>query len=222
MIKYENVGISFGKFDVLSNINFHVKQGDFLHIVGPNGSGKTTLVKTLVGLLKPTTGTLTISTKNMGYLPQKLNLKNQIPMTVQEVIYSGFEKPKLFPPKADCQLIKDWLLRMEIPELFNKSMNYLSGGQQQRVYLIRALISKPEVLILDEPTSALDPSFREKFYQLLHEIQQEKNTTIIHVTHDLTDAIKDACRIMYIDQSIKFLGSYVDYQTFEHRGHHHV
>lgn len=221
MIKYENVGISFGKFEVLSNIDFHLKKGEFLHIVGPNGSGKTTLVKTLVGLLKPTIGTISIQTNNMGYLPQKLNLKNQIPMTVQEVIYSGFKKPKLFPTKAECQLVKDWLLRMEIPELFNKSMNYLSGGQQQRVYLIRALISEPEVLILDEPTSALDPSFREKFYHLLYDIKKEFNTTIIHVTHDLTDAIKDDCLIMYVDQSIKFLGGYDDFHKFEHRGHHH-
>lgn len=222
MIKYEDVNVSFGNFEVLKDINFHIKKGDFLHIVGPNGSGKTTLVKTLVSLLKPTKGIIHINTKYMGYLPQKLNLKNQIPMTVQEVIYSGFEIQKLIPSHESCNLIKKWLLRMEIPELFNKSMNFLSGGQQQRVYLIRALISNPEVLILDEPTSALDPSFREKFYKLLYEIQQENQTTIIHVTHDLTDAVKDDCKIMYVDQTIRFLGSYESFHEFEHRGHHHV
>ncbi len=222
MIKYENVSVSFGNFEVLKNINFHIKKGEFLHIVGPNGSGKTTLVKTLVNLLNPTKGKIDIYTKNMGYLPQKLNLKNQIPMTVQEVIYSGFKKQKLKASKQECELIKKWLLKMEIPELFNKSMNYLSGGQQQRVYLIRALISNPDVLILDEPTSALDPSFREKFYKLLYDIQQESQTTIIHVTHDLTDAVKKDCKIMYVDQHIKFLGSYHDFHEFEHRGHHHV
>ncbi len=222
MIEYKDVSVSFGKFNVLSNVNFHIKKGDFFHIVGPNGSGKTTLIKTLVGLLKPNDGHIDINTKKLGYLPQKLNLKNLIPMTVQEVIYSGFEKPKLFPSKAECDLIKSWLKKMEIEELFDHSMNYLSGGQQQRVYLIRALISEPEVLILDEPTSALDPSFREKFYILLHEIQQKNKTTIIHVTHDLTDAIKDNCTIMFVDQSIKFIGSYADFNQFEHRGHHHA
>lgn len=222
MIEYKNVGVSFGKFNVLNDINFHIEKGDFFHIVGPNGSGKTTLIKTLVGLLKPSEGTININTNKLGYLPQKLNLKNLIPMTVQEVIYSGFEKPKLFPTKDECNLIKKWLKKMEIEELFDHSMNFLSGGQQQRVYLIRALISQPEVLILDEPTSALDPSFREKFYILLHEIRQENKTTIIHVTHDLTDAIKDNCTIMYVDQSIKFVGSYEDFNKFEHRGHHHA
>lgn len=221
MIEYKNVGVSFGKFNVLSNVNFHIEKGDFFHIVGPNGSGKTTLVKTLVGLLKQNEGTIDINTKNMGYLPQKLNLKNLIPMTVQEVIYSGFKKPKLFPSESDCNLIKTWLKKMEIEDLFGHSMNYLSGGQQQRVYLIRALISEPDVLILDEPTSALDPSFREKFYALLYDIQTNHHTTIIHVTHDLTDAVKENCTIMYVDQTIKFIGSYEAFNKFEHRGHHH-
>ncbi|MBU1093386.1 MAG: ATP-binding cassette domain-containing protein [Firmicutes bacterium] len=223
MIDYENVSVSFGKFNVLHDINFHVNQGDFLHIIGPNGSGKTTLVKLLVGLIKPTSGNIVVKDGiHMGYLPQKLNTKTNFPMTVQEVIYSGFQKQKLIPSKEDLKLINDWLDQMEIPQLMNSSMAYLSGGQQQRVFLVRALISNPDLLILDEPTSALDPSFREKFYQLLYRLQQEQKMTIIHVTHDLTDAVKDDCMTMYVDQTIKFFGTYKSYQEFEHRGHHHV
>ena len=222
MIKYQDVSVSFGKFNVLNHITFEVKPGDFMHIVGPNGSGKTTLVKLLVGLLKPTSGNISLSAKQMGYLPQKLNTKQNLPMTVREVIYSGFKKQKLIPSKKDCKLIDEWLERMEIPYLRHASMQYLSGGQQQRVYLIRALISEPELLILDEPTSALDPSFREKFYHLLYHLQQEKKTTIIHVTHDLTDAVKENCKIMYVDQTIRFKGTYNDFHAFEHRGHHHA
>lgn len=221
MIKYQDVSVSFGKFNVLSNVTFSVKQGDFLHIVGPNGSGKTTLVKLLVGLLEPTEGKIDVSTSKMGYLPQKLLTKANFPMTVREVIYSGFPKQKLKPSESDCQLIKRWLEMMEIPQLYDESMAYLSGGQQQRVFLIRALISNPELLILDEPTSALDPSFREKFYELLYKLQQEQNMTIIHVTHDLTDAVKEDCLVMYVDQKVKFFGNYHEFQHFEHGGHHH-
>ncbi len=221
MIRYQNVSVSFGKFNVLNHITFEVNKGDFLHIVGPNGSGKTTLVKLLTGLLKPTEGMIDIASVHMGYLPQKLSSKTNFPMTVREVIYSGMKKQRLIPTKEDCDLVKKWLDIMEISHLYQESMTYLSGGQQQRVYLIRALISNPDLLILDEPTSALDPSFREKFYHLLYDLQQEKGTTIIHVTHDLTDAVKDNCLIMYVDQKIKFFGTYHDFHHFEHRGHHH-
>ncbi len=222
MITYENVGVNFGKYTALKDVNFNIKQGSFLHIVGPNGSGKTTLVRTLVGLLKPTTGKINIAAKRMGYLPQALGQRNQLPITVKEVIYSGFPKQRLRASQSECQLIKKWLVRMDIANLFNESMIYLSGGQQQRVYLIRALIGNPDLLILDEPTSALDPSFREKFYQLLKEIQEENHMTIINVTHDLTDAIKhDAC-IMYVDQTVKYFGTYQSFLEFEHEGHHHA
>jgi zinc transport system ATP-binding protein len=222
MVVYQDVSVSFGKFNALHHVNFTLKKGEFLHIVGPNGSGKTTLVKTLVGLIKPTTGVITMNAFHMGYLPQKLLSKSNLPMTVREVIYSGFKNQSLIPTLEDCALIKTWLKKMEIEHLYTESMAYLSGGQQQRVYLIRALIANPDLLILDEPTSALDPSFREKFYLLLDELNKKEHTTIIHVTHDLTDAVKDDCTIMYVDQTIKFYGSYQAFHEFEHRGHHHV
>lgn len=222
MVKYENVSVSFGKFQALSNVSFHLKKGEVLHIVGPNGSGKTTLVKTLVGLLKASSGTININAEHMGYLPQKLNTKTNMPMTVREVIYSGFRKQRLKPTKEECTLIQEWLAKMEISHLFNESMAHLSGGQQQRVFLIRALIANPDLLILDEPTSALDPSFREKFYFLLDEIQHKTKATIVHVTHDLTDAVTENCYVMYVDQTIKFFGKYHDFHEFEHRGHHHA
>lgn len=222
MIEFKNIGVQFDSHEVLKDISFQINKGDTLHIIGPNGSGKTTLVRLLVGLLKPTVGEIIKTTNNFGYLPQKLNTKLNFPMTVREVIYSGFNKQKLKPSKNECALIKNWLEEMEIPHLFDESMTFLSGGQQQRIYLIRALISNPEVLILDEPTSALDPSFRERFYKLLTKLKIKENLTIIHVTHDLTDAIKENTKVMYIDQTIKFFGTYEKYLEFEQGGHHHA
>lgn len=221
MIKYQHVNVYFNTYHALKDVSFTINKGDFLHIIGANGSGKSTLVKTLVGLLKPSSGTIEIHTDKMGYLPQKLEVKKQFPMTVKEVIYSGLNRKSIRISQEDLSLIKTWLERMEIPELIHSSMINLSGGQQQRVYLIRALISQPELLILDEPTSALDPSFREKFHKLLYQLQQEQHITIIHVTHDLTDAVKNNCKIMYVNQSIEFFGCYQDFNNFEHRGHHH-
>jgi len=222
MIEFKNVSVNFGDFQALRNVSFHIKEGDFMHIVGPNGSGKTTLIRLLVGLLKPSEGTIVRSDATMGYLPQKANINQKLPITVSEVIYSGFARPKLKPSKQDVALIKAWLDKMEIGHLYNKSMSYLSGGQQQRVYIVRALISEPRVIVLDEPTSALDPSFREKFYLLLKEIHAKRGATIVNVTHDLTDAVSVGDCTMYVDQEVRFCGSYRDFQTFEHEGHHHA
>ncbi len=222
MIRFQNVSIKFGAFYALKNVDFEINKGDFMHIVGPNGSGKTTLVRLLANLLTPSIGKIVRTPCTMGYLPQKASINQRLPMTVAEVIYSGFSNPKLRPTKTDVNLIKSWLARMEIPHLYNQSMQHLSGGQQQRVYIIRALISEPCLIILDEPTSALDPSFREKFYQILKEIHHARQATIINVTHDLTDAVSTGDCTLYIDQEIKFYGKYDEFIKFEHEGHHHV
>lgn len=193
-----------------------------MHIVGPNGSGKTTLLKLLVDLLPPTGGTITRTPCTMGYLPQKTTINQKLPLTVAEVIYSGFPHPKLKPTKDEVTLMKKWLEKLEIGHLYNHSVRYLSGGQQQRVYIIRALISDPCLIVLDEPTSALDPSFREKFYEILKDIHQQRQATIINVTHDLTDAASSGDRTIYIDSEIRFCGTFDEFAKFEHESHHHV
>lgn len=222
MIKFINVSMRFGSFEVLKNLNFEIQKGSFMHVIGPNGSGKTTLVKLLANLLIPSLGKIERTPCTMGYLPQKASINQKLPLTVEEVIYSGFPHPRLRPTKSESALIKSWLARMEIEHLLHHSMQFLSGGQQQRVYIIRALISDPCLIILDEATSALDPSFREKFYQILKDIHTNNQATIINVTHDLTDAVSPGDCALYVDQEIKFCGAYRDYQTFEHEGHHHV
>jgi zinc transport system ATP-binding protein len=222
MIKFDNVSVSFGNFTALKNVSFSIKKGDYLHIIGPNGSGKTTLIKLLVGLLSPTTGSINKSVFTMGYLPQKMHFNDRLPMTVCEVIYSGLKKQRLIPSKKQKELINKWLNKMEISYLMNHSILTLSGGQQQRVYIARALISSPDLIVLDEPTSALDPSFREKFYHLLDDFKKQTSATVINVTHDLTDAVDSEHLTMYIDQEIKFFGSYPRFKLFEHEGHNHA
>ncbi|HAV19987.1 MAG TPA: ABC transporter ATP-binding protein [Firmicutes bacterium] len=222
MIKFNDVSVKFGSFYALKDISFEINKGDFMHIVGPNGSGKTTLLKLLVDLLPPTGGTITRTPCTMGYLPQKTTINQKLPLTVAEVIYSGFPHPKLKPTKDEVTLMKKWLEKLEIGHLYNHSVRYLSGGQQQRVYIIRALISDPCLIVLDEPTSALDPSFREKFYEILKDIHQQRQATIINVTHDLTDAASSGDRTIYIDSEIRFCGTFDEFAKFEHESHHHV
>lgn len=219
LVEFNNASVSFGTVEALKNITFSISKGDFLYIIGPNGSGKTTLVKLLAGLVKPTSGNVKRCDKSCGYLPQMVTQRYNFPITVKEVIYSGFHKQSLFIKQEDKKKIKYWLEKMEISELENSLMFNLSGGQQQRVLLIRALINNPELLILDEPTSALDPNFRDYFYNLIGEIHK-KGTTILFITHDLHKPFLEDAKVLEIDQKIKFYGTYFDY--LQERGEKHV
>jgi zinc transport system ATP-binding protein len=222
LIKLKNVSVKFGDYDVLKDVNFSLEKGEFLNIVGPNGSGKTTLVKVISGLIKPNKGSLTHKCKQMGYLPQKMVNRSEFPITVKEVIEGG----NLVAIKADKAAYQEslakWLDKMEITHLINRSMQRLSGGQQQRVYLVRALVSNPELLILDEPTSALDPTFRSKFQKILSDLHKKDKKTIINITHDLDDVVDLNSKVLYIDQSVKFFGSVKTYRNkFGLKEHHH-
>ena len=213
MLQVKDLNVFFGQYHALKNVSFDVFKGSFLHVVGPNGSGKTTLINVLVGLLKQTSGSFDIQSSHIGYLPQALHVSNYVPMSVFEVL-SNISKNEA--------AIDGWLKEMHMYEYKYQPMKQLSGGQKQRIFLIRALLLNPEVLILDEPTSALDPQFRESFLHLLHHLQEMHKMTIIHVTHDLTDVIKTNCHVLYIDQGVKFYGTYEAYESFSHEGHHHA
>lgn len=220
ILEVNNLVVKYDDNIVLDNISFKLEHGQYLNIIGPNGSGKTTLVEVLTNLIKKTSGDIIINSKNIGYLPQNLNVKKNFPITVFEVIKSGVNNFK--NGKKINEKIKNYLRLMDLTGMENKNMALLSGGQQQRVFLIRTLINEPDLLILDEPTSALDPDFREGFYIFLKSLQENNNTTIINITHDLNDLNLENSLVLYIDKEIKFLGSPKDFTTFEHGGHRDV
>lgn len=222
MIHINNLSVKFNDLKVLDNIVLDVNKGEIVHILGPNGSGKTTLIKILLGLVRPTSGQVVVGSKKIGYLPQIIKVNNNFPTTVAEVIYSGFAKQSLLMKSSQLKLIATWLNKMQIPDLINKQFNELSGGQRQRVLLIRAIIAKPDILVLDEPTSALDPEFRKRFYEIIDELHAQ-GMTILNITHDLDSNYVDCSNnVLYLDRSIKFYGSYCDYlKDYSSKEHHH-
>lgn len=219
LISLKNITVKYDDLTALNDISFDIDNNDYLYIIGPNGAGKSTLIKLLTGLLKPTHGFIEVNSHLLGYLPQNLNQKQNFPITVNEVIYTGFKKQSLIISKSDLKIINKWLEKMGIPNIGQKLMSTLSGGQQQRVFLIRALVSNPEVLVLDEPTSALDPSFRPMFYQIIDELNQS-GTTIIFITHDINESLNNR-KVLYLDQKIGFYGCYEDFKSWK-GDHHHV
>ena len=203
IIAIENVWLSYTDKNILEDINLDIYQGDFLLITGPNGGGKTSLLRTILRLQSPTKGQITffrqgepVSSLDMGYLPQK----NSIPITVEEVVASGLmgntqKGNTKFDSKKE---IDEMLDLMGITALRNKPIGVLSGGQLQRSLFGRALISKPEMLILDEPASYIDRQFGNRMFEILRDLSSN-GTTIMMVSHEIEPFITLSNRNLYIN-----------------------
>lgn len=224
VVTTENLSFRFNGVEILSDITFALEKGEFLGIVGPNGSGKTTLIRLLLGLLKPTQGTVMLFGHNsdafsqwrkIGYLPQKIAAFNpHFPATVEEIIALGLLAGKSFPrrvARTDRESIDEVMTLLDITAIRNKLIGELSGGQQQRVLIARALVAGPELLILDEPTTALDPEGRERFFTTLRDLNRRKAVTIIMITHDIGTIGQHASRLLYLDRRLIFFGGFDDF-----------
>jgi zinc transport system ATP-binding protein len=198
--------------------------GDYIGLIGPNGSGKTTLVRTLLGFLRPSAGTVFIFGKSpldfyewhkVGYLSQRFMASyHHFPATVKEVVSMGLLSRKRFPKRmrsADEGVIEKALESVDILDIKDKLIYELSGGQQQRVFIARTIVNEPELLILDEPTAAVDPETRERFFNLLENLHRQKRTTIILVTHDMGSIGKYASKMLYLDQKVIFYGTFEEF-----------
>ena len=207
IIAIENVWLSYTDKNILEDINLDIYQGDFLLITGPNCGGKTSLLRTILRLQSPTKGQITffrqgepVSSLDMGYLPQKNSIDSRFPITVEEVVASGLmgntqKGNTKFDSKKE---IDEMLDLMGITALRNKPIGVLSGGQLQRSLFGRALISKPEMLILDEPASYIDRQFGNRMFEILRDLSSN-GTTIMMVSHEIEPFITLSNRNLYIN-----------------------
>lgn len=225
ILKVENLVVKYGKHEVLSDVSFVINKSEYVGIIGPNGSGKTTLVKALLGLIPTASGRITISNHyskqlnkidvvpgKIGYLPQKAASEDRVfPGKVKEIVATGLTDNLKHPFSHDVdnkKNIKDTLELLQISDLANQTFGSLSGGQKQRVLLARAMVDKPDILILDEPTSALDPNIRKGFYSIINNLKENTGTTILLVSHDVSTVGKYVDKILFIDRTLKFFGPY--------------
>ncbi|MEA2040330.1 MAG: ABC transporter ATP-binding protein [Thermodesulfobacteriota bacterium] len=193
VISIDNVSFSYNGSPVLEDVNLTVDERDFLCIVGPNAGGKTTLLKLILGLLKPARGTISVfgqppqkARSQIGYMPQYASLDSLFPVNVFDVVLMGRlgNGRKLgFFGKTDRTAAEEALQEINLYKVRNRSFSSLSGGQRQRVLIARALVSKPELLLLDEPTSNIDTFMETELYEILSRLNQD--ITIALVTHDL-------------------------------------
>ena len=215
-IECKNLSLCYNRKQVVENLSFAVEQGDFLCIVGENGSGKSTLLKGLLGLKKPSGGSIAfgqgISPKQMGYLPQQETGTEDFPATVCEIVRSGFLKNRLFYTKKQKEAAKTAMETMGISELSGRSFSSLSGGQKQRVLLARAFGAASNVLILDEPVNGLDPVVAQVLYESIAEKNKQEKMTVIMVSHDVKNALVMANKILHLGNHVYFFGTPEEYQ----------
>ncbi|MBM7716278.1 zinc transport system ATP-binding protein [Bacillus thermophilus] len=225
VIQLKNVHFRYNEELVLDGINLSVPEGAFVGIVGPNGSGKSTLLKLVLGLLKPVEGEILLfgqkqalfkRQERIGFVSQKANSFNSgFPATVFEVVASGLTRKVgmfRFLKRKDKLDVLQAIRQVGLEPYVNRKIGELSGGQQQRVFIARAIVAKPDVLILDEPTVGVDAKNVRLFYKVLTSLRKEMGITLLMVSHDIEALLNEATHVAYLNKELKFFGDTAEYK----------
>ncbi|MBR4682962.1 MAG: metal ABC transporter ATP-binding protein [Elusimicrobiaceae bacterium] len=216
VITAKNISFAYVRMPVLENISFTVEAGDYIGLIGPNGGGKTTLLKVLLGLEKGRGEIQLFGTalekftdwNKIGYLAQKSPVaQSRFPIAAEEVVLMGLPGRGARVGRNELKEVYAAMRQTRTRQYAGRIFNDLSIGQQQRVLLARALVSKPELLILDEPSTALDVESREMFFDLLAQLNTKYHTTILLITHDTGEVGKHISKFMYVDKKLVFFGT---------------
>jgi zinc transport system ATP-binding protein len=193
IIEINDVSFAYNGQPVLHDVSLSIEPKDFVAMIGPNGGGKTTLLKLMLGLLIPDKGTVLINGESpqnasscIGYVPQNVNINNNFPISALDVVLMGKLEPKkrwTRQSPSDRQDAMAALERLDMASHAQKKIGELSGGQRQRVFIARALVTRPQLLLLDEPTASIDTKGQTDFFKLLKELNSD--ITVLVVSHDL-------------------------------------
>ena len=213
IIEFDKVYFGYTSEYILKNINFSANEGDFVSIIGSNGAGKSTILKLILGELNQNKGDIKIFGDNIknfnrwhyiGYLEQNAYYKMlNFPATVYETVMSNmFHDIGLFKfPNKNCRAkVIESLKLLGMEKYSKRTISKLSGGQIQRVFLARTLVANPKILILDEPTNGVDSETVDMIYNILSDLNKNKNISIIMVTHDIESAAKISSKIFCFEE----------------------
>ena len=195
LIEVQNLCVGYGKKEVLRNVNLSLNKNEIVTIVGPNGSGKTTLFKSIIGSTPISSGKVLIRPNlKIGYVPQVLNIDRSLPLTVERFL--SLENSRHKREAVSAQQVLD------SNDLLFKQISTLSAGQLQRVLLARALVNKPDVLLLDEATRGLDQPGSAAFYKKIEEIRNTTGCAILMISHDLHVVMSASNRVICLNGHI--------------------
>ncbi len=209
--------------EVLKGISFNVERDDFFAIIGPSGAGKSTLIRCINRLVEPNSGDVLLNGKNitqmgkgelrkarrnMGMIFQEFNLVER--MSVMDNVLSGrlgyvgnFRSLLRFYPKSDIQNALELLDKVGLGDFVDKRADELSGGQRQRVGIARALIQRPQLLLVDEPTSSLDPKIAKEVMGMIKELTQEAGVPVLCNIHDVQLALEFSNKVIGLQDGVK-------------------
>lgn len=197
ILSVKNLKVVLSDQIIIENLSLEVEEGDNLAIIGPNGSGKTVLLKTLLGFF-PYQGEIDWGAgSKLAYVPQKVEVDLHLPLTLENLLEAKAEVIKI--PRAE---IKSILEMVNLPsDILKTPVGHLSGGQFQKALICLSLLGRPNVLLFDEPTASLDQLAEERIYELIHDLQQKQNITVLLVSHDLNIVYQYATKVLCINRT---------------------
>ncbi len=209
-----HVTVRRGEVEILTDVDLDLPPGRFLAILGPNGSGKSTLVKVALGLVAPDRGHAAIfgvdagdAPERIGYVPQLKTFDRTFPATALELVVSGLRRrwPARVPPRERERAVAA-LADVGAEHLARRSLSRLSGGELQRAFLARALVRRPDLVVLDEPATGVDFLAEHDLSRLLERYQEDTGATIVMVTHDLAAARHHASDVLVLNRVVHGFG----------------
>ncbi|MGH8998147.1 MAG: metal ABC transporter ATP-binding protein [Acidimicrobiia bacterium] len=202
LVELEGVTCGYGEAPALVDVDLVVRPGQFVGVVGPSGSGKTTVLRTILGAVGPSAGSVRRRRGlSMAYVPQVETVNWNFPVTVAECVAMARRRLLPFPDRAERAEIGALLERLGIGDLAGRHIRRLSGGQQQRVFIARALLAQPELILMDEPTAGVDVATRHDLLHLLVELNAS-GLAILLTTHDLNGVAAHLPTLVCLNRSV--------------------
>jgi zinc/manganese transport system ATP-binding protein len=208
VVQAEHLEVAYRDRVVWHDATFEVRRGEFVALIGPNGAGKTTLFRLLLGLRRPTRGTLSVfgtsprrGNRRIGYVPQRHTVDNDTHVAAEALVRlgaSGYRWGPQFSFRRDKLAAHAALAAVNASELGGTSLGSLSGGELQRIFLAEALVGDPEMLLLDEPLSNLDIRRARELVEVVHSLVRSRGVTTLLVAHDINPLIECLDKVIYI------------------------